>query len=131
VHLSRLLRAAPFRLALIYAGLFSLSVLALVMVLYFATTRLVENQLRTTVMTELQALQSELDGEGSAELARALASRAADPAAQGFAYLLQDSAGRHVAGDDRGERHAGSAHAACAAGGYWRDACRSGANASA
>lgn len=99
MHLSRLLRAAPFRLALIYAGLFSLSVLALVMVLYFATTRLVENQLRTTVMTELQALQSELDGEGSAELARALASRAADPAAQGFAYLLQDSAGRHVAGD--------------------------------
>jgi signal transduction histidine kinase len=99
VHLSRLLRAAPFRLALTYAGLFSLSVLALVMVLYFATTRLVENQLRTTVMTELQALQSELDGEGSAELARALASRAADPAAQGFAYLLQDSAGRHVVGD--------------------------------
>jgi hypothetical protein len=75
VHLSRLLRAAPFRLALIYAGLFSLSVLALVMVLYFATTRLVENQLRTTVMTELQALQSELDGEGSAELARARAGR--------------------------------------------------------
>jgi signal transduction histidine kinase len=99
VHLSRLLKAAPFRLALIYAGLFSLSVLALVAILYFATTRLVENQLRTTVTAELQALLSELDREGPTALARAVSSREDDPAAQAFAYLLQDPAGRRLAGD--------------------------------
>jgi signal transduction histidine kinase len=99
VHLSRLLKAAPFRLAIIYAGLFSLSVLALAAILYFATTRLIEDQLRTTVMAELQALQSELDREGPAALVRAVSSRAADPAAQAFAYLLQDPAGRRLAGD--------------------------------
>jgi signal transduction histidine kinase len=98
VHLSRLLRAAPFRLALIYAGLFSLSVLALGAILYFSTTQMVENQLRTTVTAELQALQSGLDREGPAELARAISSRIADPA-RGFAYLLQDPAGRRLAGD--------------------------------
>jgi signal transduction histidine kinase len=101
VRLSRLLRTAPFRLALIYAGLFSLSVLVLVAILYFATTRLVENQLRTTVMAELQALRSELDRAGSAALVRAIASRTTDPAAQAFAYLFQDAEGRHIAGDLR------------------------------
>ncbi|HYZ26691.1 MAG TPA: HAMP domain-containing sensor histidine kinase [Geminicoccaceae bacterium] len=99
MRLSRLLRAAPFRLALVYAGLFSLSVLALGAILYFATTQLVENQLRTTVTAELHALQNELDREGPTALARAVSSRVADPAAQAFAYLLQDPAGRRLAGD--------------------------------
>lgn len=99
MHLSRLLQAAPFRLALIYAGLFSLSVLVLMSIVYFATTRLVENQLRLTVMAELQALQGELDQAEPAALAEAVSARMADPAARAFAYLLQDRAGRRLAGD--------------------------------
>jgi signal transduction histidine kinase len=99
VHPSRLLRAAPFRLALIYAGLFSLSVLALGAISYFATTQVLENQLRTTVTAELQALRGDLERQGPAELVRTVAARVADPAARAFAYLLQDSAGRRLAGD--------------------------------
>jgi signal transduction histidine kinase len=99
VHVSRLLRAAPFRLALIYAGLFSLSVLALAAILYFATTRLVENQLRAAVMAQLQALQSDLDREGPAALARTVSSRVGDRSSRAFAYLLQDPTGRRLAGD--------------------------------
>lgn len=99
MHLSRLLKAAPFRLAMIYAGLFSLSVLVLMAIVYFATAHLVENQLRATVLAELSALQSELDLDEPAALARAVASRVAAPSARAFAYLLQDPAGRRLAGD--------------------------------
>lgn len=99
MQLSRLFRAAPFRLALIYAGLFSLSVLALGVILYFATTGVVDHQLRAAVTAELLALRDELDRRGPAALAAAVEARAGSPAAQGFAYLLQDPTGRRLAGD--------------------------------
>jgi len=99
VHPSRLLRAAPFRLALIYAGLFGLSALALGATLYWATTQILESELQASVMAELHALESESKSGGAAELVRTVASRANELSAGTFAYLLQDPAGRRLAGD--------------------------------
>lgn len=95
---NRLLKAAPFRLAFLYAGIFTLSALVLMAVVYVAITRLVEADLRTTVAAELQTLQGEFGREDLEELVQAIGARRTDPTADAFAYLLQDPAGRRLAG---------------------------------
>jgi signal transduction histidine kinase len=97
VRLPRLFRTTSFRLTLLYAGLFSLSVLFLFVAVYWSTVGLMSRQIDETVRNELTELQSAAPGGGLPELQQVVAEYTAR--SPGFFYLLQDADGRVLAGN--------------------------------
>jgi signal transduction histidine kinase len=87
---------------MLYAALFSLSVLALGGFVYWAVDLLVERQREQTVQAELQGLVGEFRAFGLPGLVRAVQSRLGPERVGDGIYLLVDGVGRPVAGNVTG-----------------------------
>ena len=93
----RLLKTSSFRLTLLYACLFGLSVLILFAVIYLATAGYMTNQIDDAVAADLAELRSEAGG-GLARMAAVVSAWAAR-APRGVYYLLEGADGRVLAGN--------------------------------
>jgi signal transduction histidine kinase len=98
VPLPRLIKTSSFRLTLLYAGLFGLSVLILFAVIYLSTAGYMARQLDDAVTSDLVELQNEADG-GELPALTAVVAQWARRAPAGVYYLLEDSDGRVLAGN--------------------------------
>ena len=97
MRLPRLFHTPSFRLTLLYAGIFSLSMLLLFGAVYWSTIGLMSRQIDGTVHNELIELQSATRDDSRAELQRVVNEYASR--SPSFFYLLQDSNGRPLAGN--------------------------------
>ena len=94
---SELIHSTSFRLGLLHASAFAISVTVLFVVVYWTTDLALSRQLDRDLEAELAALVSEAQTEGREGLERALADRArARPDAY---YLLLDRLGHRLAGN--------------------------------
>jgi signal transduction histidine kinase len=97
VRPSELIRSTSFRLGLLHASAFSISVTVLFLVVYWTTDLALRRQLDRDIEAESAALASQIRSEGPEGLGEILAQRArARPDAY---YLLQDGRGRRLAGN--------------------------------
>lgn len=92
----RLLRSLSFRLALLYATLFSLSVLILLGLYYWVSIIHPTDEVRAALTEESRALESVHQNGGEAALAAALARRAATPSPRSAYHTLIAADGRVV-----------------------------------
>lgn len=95
--LPRILRTASFRLAALYVVLFTASVVVLGVVAYLALGHAVEGQMRKRIAAETTSLTTEYQEAGLAGLVTTIGDR--EHGAAGFAYLVQDRAGKRLAGN--------------------------------
>jgi signal transduction histidine kinase len=93
----RLLRTASFRLAAAYTLLFAVSVAALGAFVLLTTRSALEQQMTGRLETEMGDLESELRSAGIDRLTATVRERA--HGARALDYLVQDPAGRRIAGD--------------------------------
>ena len=101
VQTPRLSRSATFRFALVYALLFSLTVLLLFGGFYWSTAALIERQVADTVAAELRSLADRYREEGIGGLQVAVQQRSAPGADPENVYLLADRHLRPVTGNLR------------------------------
>lgn len=99
MRLRPLLRSSAFRLTLVYAAVFELSVAVLFAVIYFGTAQYVRGELEDEIERELAALQHEYREHGTARLLVVIAERATTPENRDTLYLLQDERGIQLAGN--------------------------------
>lgn len=97
MSLPRLFRVSSFRLTVAYAGMFCLSFVVLFVLIYWYALRLVEAQIDATVASEIAEIRASAGGTGIEGLRAAV--EIMSERAPGFYYLLQDSAGRALAGN--------------------------------
>jgi signal transduction histidine kinase len=93
------LATSTFRLALLYAVLFGLSVLVLLGVFYWAADRALERQTSQAIEAEIQALAERYRSAGFGGLTQAIVERAARPRLGDMLYLLATPDGRALAGN--------------------------------
>ncbi|WP_298272657.1 ATP-binding protein [uncultured Bradyrhizobium sp.] len=93
----RLLRTASFRLALLYALLFGISVLLLGAVTFWSTRAALEDQLRRRIEAEMSFLQEEFRSDGIDHLVATVQERTRTPS--NLDYFVLDPAGKRLAGD--------------------------------
>jgi signal transduction histidine kinase len=99
VRLSRVLRTSSFRLTLLYAALFSASVLVLFAVIYWATAFYMTGQLDAAIDSDFAELAEGLRLGGSARVAALIEDRVQDMPSGPMFYLLEDPSGRVIAGN--------------------------------
>ena len=95
----RLLRSAGVRLALVYAGLFALSTLALVLYMWWQTAGLLNRQTEAAVRADAQGLIERFESGGIDELRRTVDNRIAERVDLDAIYLLEDAGMNFVAGN--------------------------------
>jgi signal transduction histidine kinase len=95
----RLLRSTAFRLALVYALLFFVSVAALLAFVYFNTVGTLESQANATIKTELAGLTELYREGGLVRVSRAIADKQDTESARDIVYLLVDQTGGYVSGN--------------------------------
>jgi signal transduction histidine kinase len=95
----RIFRSTAFRLALVYALLFFVSVAALLAFVYFNTVGTLESQANATIKTELAGLNELYREGGLVRVSRAIADRQDTEAARDIVYLLVDQTGGYVSGN--------------------------------
>ena len=93
----RLARSSSLRLMLLYAGLFGLSVMVLFVVIGISTDGFMTRQIDATVGNELAEVRADAAGDDTQRLARVVDGLVRT--SPGFYYLLQDRAGRVLAGN--------------------------------
>jgi len=93
-----LVRTTSFRLALLYALLFGGSAVFVFVVIYWAATSAMSDQLDAGLDAERAALEEHYRSGGIDALSSAIAERLAQPA-HPFRYLLEDPSGGVLAGD--------------------------------
>ena len=94
----RLFRTTSFRLTLIYATVFTVSVTVLFAIIYWSTAGYLARQMEASTEIELASLLEGQPAAGLTHLAREVQERAAIAPAGAF-YLLQDRAGKVLAGN--------------------------------
>ena len=95
----RLLRSAGVRLAASYAGLFSASALALVLMLWWATVGLLNGQVDAAIRADAQGLAERWQDGGAAALLATIEDRLAQNVDDDAVYLVLDPEGHRVAGN--------------------------------
>ena len=95
----RVFRSAGVRLAVAYAGLFGLSALALVVVLWFATLGLLNGQVDAAIRADALGLAERWQDGGPQALLSTIAERLAGNVDEDAIYLVVDAEGRHVTGN--------------------------------
>jgi len=95
----KLLRTSSFRLTLLYAGLFSASVLVLLAAIYWSTSFYMTSQLEGTVESDITELEEALQAGGLSRLTALIEDRVTHMPAGPVMYLLQDGAGKLLAGN--------------------------------
>src|SRR5262249_26704394 len=99
MRMRKLLHTYSFRITLLYVGLSGISVLILFAVVYWVTDSFMQDQLRSAIGTEMSSLVDEFKATGTDQIAAEITERGASPEHQLSFYLLQDHAGRWVAGN--------------------------------
>ena len=94
---SELIRSTSFRLGLLHASAFAISVTVLFLVVYWTTDLALSRQIDSDIEVELAALVSEAQSQGPEGLEQALADRARTR--PDTYYLLQDRLGHRLAGN--------------------------------
>lgn len=97
----RLLRTTPFRLALLYLGLFVLSVSVILLILYRTTAGFLEQEIGETIALEVSGLQDQYRNNGLRGLVDAVRDRSAAPHTNSI-YLLTTPGGSILAGNLNG-----------------------------
>ena len=92
-------RSAGLRLAMVYAGLFALSALALVIFLWWATAGLLDRQVEAAIHADAQGLSEQWQSGGIAELQTTIEDRLADNVDDDAIYLLIGASSRPLAGN--------------------------------
>lgn len=95
----RLLRTSTFRVALVYLGLFSVSILVVLGFLYWSTAGFMSRQTDEAIEAEIRGLSEQYSQFGTAGLVRALGRRTARARASRGLYLLADARYRRLAGN--------------------------------
>jgi signal transduction histidine kinase len=99
VALPRILRTSSFRLTLLYAALFGISVLILLGVIYGATGVYMSTSLDAAVDSDITELEDSLQVGGNEALTEQVMERVRQMPHGPMYYLLQDSKGKVVAGN--------------------------------
>jgi signal transduction histidine kinase len=97
--LPKILRTSSFRLTLLYAGLFGCSALILLAVIYGASDVYMSNSLDAAIDSDIAELEDGLRAGGNAALAAEVRERVRQTPNGPIYYLLQDPAGKVVAGN--------------------------------
>ena len=92
-------RSAGLRLAVVYAVLFALSALALVLFLWWATAGLLDRQVEAAMRADAQGLSEQWANGGSAALRSTIEDRLAENVDDDAIYLLADPAMHPIAGN--------------------------------
>jgi signal transduction histidine kinase len=95
----RLLRTNAFRLAALYMALFAVSVLTVLVFIYFSTANFVERQAEETIGAEITGLQEQYRAHGLLGLIAAVNSRTTTERNEPTLYLLADPRLHRVAGN--------------------------------
>jgi signal transduction histidine kinase len=88
VRITRFLRTTAFRLALIYAGIFSLSVILLFLFIFWTTSVLVDRQRQQAIIADLNDLRDEFSSLGLAGLLDSVIDRSRPDRVGNGVYLL-------------------------------------------
>ena len=99
MRITRFLRTTAFRLALIYAGLFSLSVILLFAFVYGTTSVLVDRQRQQAITADMNDLKDDFNNLGLPGLLDAVIDRSRPDRVGNGAYLLVDPNLRPMAGN--------------------------------
>ena len=99
MRLPNLVRTTSFRLTLVYAGLFTASVLILFAVIYWATSYYMTNELDAAIDSDISELQQGLHAGGLSVLKQLIDERTEQMPSGPILYLLEDAAGRRKAGN--------------------------------
>jgi len=95
----KLFRTYGFRIALLYIGLFAVSLLVLFGVIFRVTASFMEDQIQSTIGTEMASLVHDFKVTDIGTVADVVAQRTDwSPEPRNF-YLLQDAAGQRVSGN--------------------------------
>ena len=97
MRLSRVFRTSSFRLALVYAGMTGLSFIVLFGVILWSTAHFMHHQIDDSVANEIDEIVTDPQSINLAGLASVVGGLARHSG--GFHYLLQDSAGKVIAGN--------------------------------
>lgn len=95
----RFLRTSSFRLTLTYVGMFGISVLMLLVFIYFRTAQSISQQTDETIAAEIDALAQHYRTGGLPGLVAAIDDRDSSQTISGGLYLLTDANSRRVAGN--------------------------------
>ena len=98
-HGQSLWRSAGLRLALVYAGLFALSALALVLFLWWATAGLLDRQVEAAIRADAQGLSEQWQDGGLPALQSTIEDRLVQNVDDDAIYLLTNPAMRPLAGN--------------------------------
>ena len=96
---ARLLQSSTFRLALLYIGLFGMSVLLLMGYIYWTTAGFMERQTRETIAAETRGLAEQYRLLGVTGLVGIINGRVASDRSRGSLYLLADKEFELLAGN--------------------------------
>ena len=97
--LARLARSAGFRLALVHAAIFAISIGILFTIVSWATTTYTTRQLADGIRDETAELVDDARTEGLGAVVDTIEARLVEAGAPDFAYLLLDHAGHRLAGN--------------------------------
>jgi signal transduction histidine kinase len=92
----RLLRTANFKLALLYAVVFSISVLALGVLLYITIPQSMETQLKHRIDADMQQLLGDYHDDGINELRHDIRERMNNNGSNRLLYTIQNKEGRTI-----------------------------------
>ncbi len=92
-------RSAGIRLATVYAALFGMSALALVLFIWWATAGLLGRQVESTIHADAQGLLDRLEEGGLPALVESIQDRMSEDVDDDTLYLLVDGEGNHLAGN--------------------------------
>jgi signal transduction histidine kinase len=99
VKLPRVARTSAFRLALIYAAIFTVSSLLLFGTLYLRVTQYAYDQMRNSIAAEIESLVEEFRVDGIGQVAREVDERSRSAESSSSYYLLQSSKGERISGN--------------------------------
>jgi signal transduction histidine kinase len=98
-QLLQLLRSRALRLALLYAGLFGISITALLGFIYLIAGNYVKSHVDEFVVSELEMLIADYEIDGLGGVTGLINSRDASDRNNHWLYLFVDASGKHLAGD--------------------------------
>lgn len=93
------LRSTTFRLALSYLGIFTVSAVALLLLVSWSTAVFIEWQIQETVEAEATGLSEQYRGHGIQGLAEVISNRSSQDPERRAIYLLEDGDGKRIAGN--------------------------------
>ena len=101
-NLRRLLRTHAVRLAALYFLVFAVSVLGVLLFVYWTSANFVERQTEATLDAEINGLAEQYDQRGLSGLVQIVAARSAGDRGDAMLYLVTDPDGRPLAGNIAG-----------------------------